>query len=160
MAAETGVAGGALIKGLGWLGLPLGAGSLAAAIGFAFIPSRSPRESVMRVFVAILGSASLGTIFYFAFAASDIGAAIIAVAAQEVAGITLKIPFTQFHFLITSSHVKLSMAAPFLVSGGLPFWWLLGAAFRWIDKRKDKDIAELVDDAGKTVKQAKENFWP
>jgi hypothetical protein len=46
----------------------------------------------------------------------------------------------------------LFIGAPLMVMAGLPAWWVMGACVRWLDKRRDKDIAELAVEAAATVR--------
>jgi hypothetical protein len=46
------------------------------------------------------------------------------------------------------------VAAPLLAMAGLPFWWLLGAAVLWLERRKGKDLGELAADARADVGKA------
>lgn len=45
------------------------------------------------------------------------------------------------------SYMGLVGMAGIIFACGLPGWVLIRAAFAWIEKRKNKDIAELLDDA-------------
>lgn len=52
----------------------------------------------------------------------------------------------------------LFVAGPVMVLAGLPAWWLIGSLVRWLDKRRDKDIGEIVHDAAEVVKDARSSF--
>ena len=47
------------------------------------------------------------------------------------------------------------MAGPIMVVAGLPAWWVLGAVVLWLERRRGKDIGELVQDAGAVVRDAR-----
>ncbi len=47
------------------------------------------------------------------------------------------------------------VAVPLMVMAGLPAWWLLGGLVRWLDRRKDKDLGEIVRDAADVVKEVR-----
>lgn len=137
MAAETGAGGAALIK---WIGVPVVAGALASALTFVFLPPKSHREFMARMFVTFLSSFMIGPIAYFTFMSYFPG--VLDLAVKELTGVAGLDP----------ASVKLSLSAPFLITGGLPGWYVLGWAFRWAEKRKNKDLAEVVRDAREDFK--------
>jgi hypothetical protein len=49
----------------------------------------------------------------------------------------------------------LFVAGPVMVLAGLPAWWIIGGLVRWLDKRRDKDIGEIVHDAVEVAKEVK-----
>ena len=49
----------------------------------------------------------------------------------------------------------LFVAAPFLVIAGLPAWWVVGGVVRWLEKRRDKDIIEMAQDAATGVRDVR-----
>lgn len=138
MAAETGAGGAALIK---WIGVPVIAGALASVVGFIFLPPHSHREFLHRLFVTFLGSFTIGPVFYFTFISHFPGTLDMAV--RELSGVGG----------IEPAMVKLSLSAPFLIAGGLPGWWVLGWGFRWMEKRKNQDLGEV-------VREIKRDFTP
>lgn len=138
MAAETGAGGAALIK---WIGVPVIAASLASALTFVFLPPKTHREFIYRLFVTFIGSFAIGPVLFFWFISQFPG--VLDVAVRELSGVAG----------MDDGMVKMSLSVPFLIAGGLPGWYLLGAMFRWLDKRKGKDLGELVRDA-------KQDFMP
>ena len=40
----------------------------------------------------------------------------------------------------------LFIAAPLMVVAGLPAWWVIGWVVRWMDQRRDSDLATVVKD--------------
>lgn len=58
------------------------------------------------------------------------------------------------HFGLTSwgdSYIGLVALAGIIFVSGLPGWVLVRSAFAWAEKRNDKDIAELISDAKKSL---------
>lgn len=49
----------------------------------------------------------------------------------------------------------LAVAGPMMVIAGLPAWWVLGALVLWLERRRGKDLGELVHDAVEVVKEAR-----
>jgi len=146
MAAEpisgsaAGVAAGSAIAK--YFGLQLGAGAVAAALGFLVLWPKTAREGFARLASSIIASIVFGP--------------------PLVAFVYSRYPdvFTSARALAEASGVKpefglLYAGAPLLVIAGLPAWWVLGAVLRWFDKRRDKDIAEIVQDARDAVAGAK-----
>ena len=101
-------------------GLKLIAGAIAVAISFAFLWPKSAKEGVVRIACTMGGSMLFGE------------------AAQS---------FVHSQLAWWPRTHESSMII--FVAAGLPAWWLLGAVFRWLDKRKEKDIGELYQDAKK-----------
>ena len=134
MAAETGAGGAALIK---WIGVPVIAASLASALTFVFMPPKTHREFIYRMFVTFIGSFTIGPVLFFWFISSFPG--VLDVAVRELVGTAG----------LDAGMVKMSLSVPFLIGGGLPGWYVLGAGFRWLEKRKGKDLGELVQEAKK-----------
>lgn len=133
MAAETGAAGTALVK---WLGATVILGSLAAVMGFLVLPPRDWSEALKRLFITICFSAMLGPLTFYLFLSYFPD---VLPAAQKISA-------------LSPGHVRDVMKTPFYVIGGWPGWWVTGWAFRWMEKRKNKDLAEVA----KEIKQ----FWP
>lgn len=131
-----------------FIGIPLTAASLGAAAGFMLMPPQRPGEWFPRLFITFLCSLFIGPILFFMFASTDTGAAIIATAVSELSGVHIG----QL-LVIDSSYVKLTLAAPFFMFGGLPGWYILGWAMRWMDKRKDKDAGEILSEVGDAYKR-------
>ncbi|QGZ41551.1 hypothetical protein IP92_00513 [Pseudoduganella flava] len=136
MAIGTGVASGVLIK---IIGAPLLAGAAASALTFLFMWPRSRREAYVRLTCAIAMSGILGP--FLVVMLHSWWPALFASAGYVVA-----------MFGVDPSMGILYVAAPLMVLAGLPAWWLLGGLVRWLDKRKDKDLAEIAHDAAEMVK--------
>lgn len=134
MAAETGAGGAALIK---WIGIPVIAASLAASLTFVFMPPVTHREFISRLFVTFIGSFTLGPILYFWFMSQFPG--VLDLALRELTGVAG----------LDAGMVKVSLSAPFLIAGGLPGWYVLGWAFRWMERRKNRDLAEIASEIKK-----------
>lgn len=134
MSVEAGAAGSAAVK---WIGAPVILGALAAALGFLLLPPQTRGELISRLVVTICCSAIFGPLFFFWFLSQF--PALFAETLRQTA--------------FSEMYIWLMLSAPFLVLGGLPGWWVLGAALRWIDKRRGKDLGEIVSDARK-------DFWP
>lgn len=135
--AAAGYAGSAIAK---YFGLQLGAGAVAAALGFLVLWPKTAREGFARLVSTIISSMIFGPVLV-AFAHSrypDIFASARALAVAT--GIS-----PQFGLFYAG--------APFLVIAGLPAWWVLGGLVRWFDRRHNKDIAEMVADARKGIAQ-------
>lgn len=139
MSIETTAVGGAFLK---FLGVPVGAGAAAAALGFAIMWPKTLKEGVVR--------------FATSLAASAIGGPLLVIAvhswwpslfksAGEVAAMN-QVP------------VELGMlfvSVPFLVLAALPSWWILGGLVLWFDRRRGKDLAELAHDAADAVRDVR-----
>ena len=133
----TTAASGALIK---IFGVPLIAGSLAAAMGFMVLWPNSKREAFARFATSIISSATLGPLLVVWLRANNPGLFDAAKAVAVLYGADNTIGF-------------LFIAAPIMVVAGLPSWWIIGAFVRWFDNRKDKDIGQMIKDAKSTVKE-------
>lgn len=103
-------------------GLKLMAGTLAAALMFAVLWPRTAREGVSRIACTLAGS-MLG------------GEPLLAIVRTSLAWW----PEGQEAAMLV------------YVGAGLPAWWVLGAIARWLDKRRDRDIAELAADARRDI---------
>jgi len=130
-----------------FIGIPLTAASLGAAIAFMLMPPQKPEEWFPRLFITFLCSLFVGPILFFLFASTGTGAAIIATAVHELSGVHIG------PLIVDSSYVKLTIAAPFFMFGGLPGWYMLGWIMRWMDKRKDKDAGEILTEVGNAYKR-------
>jgi hypothetical protein len=49
----------------------------------------------------------------------------------------------------------LMAAAPFLVIAALPAWWILGALVLWLERRRGKDLGEIMHDAAEVVRDVR-----
>ncbi len=140
MEIETSTAaGGALIK---IFGVPLVAGAIATALGFMFMWPRSAREAFIRIACTVVTSALIGPVLVVFVHYWWPG---LFSAAKSVAVLCGTDPAIGFLFI----------AAPMMVMGGLPAWWIIGGIVRWFDKRKEKDIGEMARDAAGVVKEVR-----
>jgi hypothetical protein len=119
-------------------GALLGFGIVASAIGFMVLWPKTVKEGVARIGTTILGSAVFGPA--------------AAIAAYQ------KWPelFNAAVTMATKAGLDpiygwISAGAPFMVLAGLPVWWIGGAIALWFERRKDKDIAELAQDAKRSI---------
>ena len=127
----TTAAGGALIK---IFGIPVLTGSLAAALGFIFLWPRTPREAFARFACSIISSATAGPLLVIWLRSYSPPMFDGARAVAIMYGVEPALGF-------------LFIAAPILVISGLPAWWVIGAAVRWLDNRREKDLGAMVRDA-------------
>jgi len=128
---STGAGGFVLWKAIGGL---LGIGVIASGLGFLVLLPKTPREAALRAIATMAGSALLGPLF--------VAAAYSRYPEVFAAGATVA------QTMGMESWLGLFMvAAPLLAMAGLPFWWILGAGVLWLEKRKAKDLGELVADA-------------
>jgi hypothetical protein len=137
----TAGAGAAALKFFGFTVL---ASAAATALGFLFLWQKTLREAFVRFACAIFCSFTLGPLLAFAARAQWPG---MFASAQEV-GQLYGDPLAGL----------LIAAAPFLVFAALPAWWLFGWFYRWMDKRRDKDLGEVLQDGAAAIKAAKEKI--
>ncbi|UMR33157.1 hypothetical protein MJ904_13895 [Massilia sp. MB5] len=116
------------------------AGAAATALAFLFMWPRTMQEAAIRVVSTLITSMVCGPAVVIAAAHSMPGAF---GTARELAVL----------YGLEPIYGQLLLAAPFLVLTGLPAWWVIGWLVRWMDKRKDKDIAEVAADAAAAVRQ-------
>lgn len=147
--AEPASSGAAGIAAFKFFGIPLAAATLGATMAFMLMPPQSPKEWFHRLFCTFLCSLTLGPILFFAFASTGIGGAIVATAVNEVAGSVLRIPFADALIVVDTAYVKLVLASPFLMFGGLPGWYVLGWVIRALERRKGKDLLEVAQEIGR-----------
>lgn len=139
MSIETSAAGGALIK---YFGAPAIIAALGAGLGFLLLWPRTIREAFIRFTSSIICSFVFGPMF--ALAAWAWWPELFA-NAQQVAGQNGVDPL----------YGVLMVASPFMVMAALVPWLFLGALMRWFDRRRDKDLGEIVQDAAKVVREAR-----
>ena len=135
----TAAAGTALLK---IFGLPVAAGALAAALGFVFMWPKTRKEAFIRFFVTIITSVVLGPVLVIVMRSWW---PTLFESAKDISSMYGAEPAMGFLFI----------AAPLMVMAGLPAWWVMGACVRWLDRRRDKDIAELATDAAGIVKNVR-----
>lgn len=116
--ASTAVAGGALLK---YFGLHVGAGALAAALGFLVLWPRSMKEGFARLFCTIVASSVFGPVLVVNMHSSRPE---LFASADQVAALYGLDPALGLLFI----------AAPLLVIAGLPAWWLIGAFLRLFER--------------------------
>lgn len=112
----------------------LGIGVVASALGFMVLMPKTPREALLRIFATMAGSAFLGPLV--------VAAAYSRWPEVFAAGATLAQNMGMESWL-----GMFMVAAPMLAIAGLPFWWVLGAAVLWLERRKAKDLGEMIADA-------------
>lgn len=132
-------AGVALLK---MFGIPVGAGALAAAMGFLFLWPATQKEAFARFASSIVCSSVFGPVLV---STVRLWWPSLFDSAKETAVLYGQDPFTGLIFV----------ASPFLVMAGLPAWWVFGALFRWFYRHRDQDIAELASDAAKAVRDVR-----
>jgi hypothetical protein len=137
--SASAAAGGALIK---IFGVPVLAGSLAAALGFIFLWPKTKGEAFARFFSSIALSTTAGPLLVVAVRSYKPDLFDSARFVAELYGAEPAIGF-------------LFIAGPIMVAAGLPAWWIIGGVLRWFDKRNQKDIGEMLDDATQSIKDAK-----
>lgn len=135
MTIETTAAGGALLK---IFGVPVLAGAAATALAFLFMWPKTMKEAAIRFACTIIASTILGPALVIALHAWWPG---LFASASQVAALYGAPPTLGFLFIAT----------PLLAAAGLPAWWLIGALVLWLNKRRDKDIAEIALDAAEAV---------
>lgn len=116
------------------IGGVLAIGAVASGLGFLVLLPKTPKEAAMRAIATMAGSLLIGPFFVVAAYYKYPELFTAATAFAERLGME---PFCGL-FMV---------AAPLLAMAGLPFWWILGAAVLWFDKRKGQDLGELAADA-------------
>lgn len=125
--ATSAAASGALIK---YFGLHIGAGALAATLGFLVLWPRTMKEGFARLFSTIVASSVFGPVLVVQMhsARPELFASASAVAALYGLEPALGLLF---------------VATPLLVIAGLPAWWLIGAALRFFERDGDSWLGAL-----------------
>lgn len=120
-------ASGVFIK---YLGLHIGAGALAAALGFLVLWPRTMKECFARLFSTIVASSVFGPVLVVQMhsAHPELFASASTVAALYGLEPALGLLF---------------VATPLLVIAGLPAWWLIGAVLRFIERDGDSWLGAL-----------------
>ncbi|AOZ06541.1 hypothetical protein [Cupriavidus malaysiensis] len=131
--AAAGAAGTAIAK---YFGVQLGAGAIAAALGFMVLWPKTKREGFARLASSIMASIVFGP-------------AVVAFAHARMPDMFNSARAMGASLGMAPEFGMLYASAPFLVIAGLPAWWVIGAVVRWFEKRRGKDIAELMADAKK-----------
>lgn len=142
MAEPTAGTGTAAVVILKYLGLPVTAGALATALGFIVLWPRSKAEGFARFFTALLSSFTFGPAL--AFAAYSYAPDLFTAGAHVA--LMLKMPQEVGIF---------AAAAPFLVIAALPAWWVLGWTILFLDRRRHKDLGDVVRDIREVAKPRK-----
>ncbi len=125
-----------------FFGSSMFAASIAVAVGFLFLWPKTLKEAFVRISCTILASSMFGPFMVMALhswwpSLFDSSKTIAAQAGMDGA----------FGLLFLS--------APIMVVAGLPAWWVMGAIIRWLDRRRNADIGELVNDARQILHPAK-----
>ncbi|TYQ19139.1 UNVERIFIED_ORG: hypothetical protein JN05_02331 [Zoogloea ramigera] len=124
------------------MALPVAAGAAATALTFLFMWPRTRREALVRLTCSICTAALLGPLLLVAlhswWPTLFDSAKVLAVlyGAPSILGVV-------------------AVACPVLVLAGLPAWWGLGAVVLWLERRRGKDIGELVHDAAEVVREVR-----
>lgn len=124
------------------MALPVAAGAAATALTFLFMWPRTRREALVRLTCSICTAALLGPLLLVAlhswWPTLFDSAKVLAVlyGAPSILGVV-------------------AVACPILVLAGLPAWWGLGAVVLWLERRRGKDIGELVHDAAEVVREVR-----
>lgn len=103
-------------------GLPAG---LAAIVVMLWIQPKSKREWAMALICTVMSS---------------------------MCGGALAIDYLSLHHLAEKGVPGLMAMAGIIFASGLPGWVIVRAGFAWADKRKNKDLGELVQDAKAVLK--------
>jgi hypothetical protein len=138
MSLET-AGGAAAIK---FFGAAVVASALGTALGFLLMWPRTIREAFTRFAASILCSFVFGPLL--AMAAHSLWPSLfdsaralgLQYAGSEIAGL-------------------LWVGAPFLVLAALLAWWILGALVLWLERRRGKDLGEIVRDAAEVVRDVR-----
>lgn len=139
MAIETTAAGGALIK---IFGVPVIAGAIATSLGFLIMWPKTTKEAFVRFACSIISSTILGPVLVIVVRSWWPS---LFENAKDVAILYGSEPALGFLFI----------GAPLMVMAGLPAWWILGWAVHWLNKRKDKDLGEVLQDAAALVRDVR-----
>lgn len=132
-------ASGALVK---IFGFPVLIGSVAASLGFLAMWPKTKKEG----FIRLLSTIMFSTVF---------GPALVIAVHSYAPGLFESAKAVAIMYDTEQAIGFLFIAAPIMVAAGLPAWWIIGAIVRWFDRRRGKDIAEMLDDATDSIKQAK-----
>lgn len=146
MSAEAGIGGLFLAKSGAFIGL---ISAIAAGFGIAIAWPTTPREAFYRFSFAFAGSFFLGLPF------SLIGwhqwpwffTDTISLAVNLLPHVGWGITAVEAKFVGI-----IGAATPFLFAGALFSWWVTRALVLWFERRKNKDIGQLAEDAAKTIK--------
>jgi hypothetical protein len=139
--STTSTGGLALIKLFGGTTL---AASAAVTLGFLFLWPKTLKEACLRILCTLICSTFFGPFFVIAVHAwwPTLFASAAAVAASAGAPDMIGLLF---------------LAAPILVMAGLPAWWVVGATVRWLEKRREQDLGQLVAEARAMLYPSKSN---
>ncbi|KQQ40528.1 hypothetical protein ASF61_05635 [Duganella sp. Leaf126] len=124
------------------LTVPVAAGAAATALTFLFMWPRTRREALVRFACSICTAALLGPLLLVAlhswWPTLFESARVLAVlyGAPAMLGVV-------------------AVACPVMVLAGLPAWWTLGAMVLWLERRRGKDLGELVHDAAEVVRDVR-----
>lgn len=130
----TAAAGGiALLK---FFGVPIAFSSISVALGFVLMWPKSLKEAIVRIVCTVLSSTVFGPMLMILLYAWKPD---LFESARHVAVLNGLDP--SFGLVVLSG--------PLMVMAGLPAWWVLGAAVLWLERRKGRDLGELVADARK-----------
>jgi len=114
------------------VGVPVGAGALAAALGFLVLWPRSMQEGFARLFCTVLASSIFGPLLVVHMHSTRPQ---LFASAEQVATL----------YGLDGALGLLFIATPLLVMGGLPAWWLLGALLRVFERDSEGVLGALLD---------------
>lgn len=126
----TTVGGVALFK---FFGGSMLASTVAVAVGFLFMWPRTIKEAFIRIACTVLASTMFGPVMVMALHSWWPSLFESAKTVARQAGMPDMMGF-------------LFLASPVMVLAGLPAWWVLGATVRWLEKRRNKDLGEIIGD--------------
>ncbi len=138
-ASSTGTAAVIFLK---YMGLPIAAGSLGTALGFIALWPRTRNEAFARFFAALISSFTFGPLLAFAVYSYAPGLFASGAAVAALAKLPPEVGI-------------LATAAPFLVLAALPAWWVLGWIVLFLDRRRNKDLGDVVRDFKRVVGKRK-----
>lgn len=131
MAIETTAAGGSALVKL--FGASVVAGAVASAFAFMFMWPRTLMEAAIRLGSTLLASFVAGPVLVIAVHSWS---PTMFQSAREVAVLYGAAPELGVLFI----------GAPLMVAAGLPAWWVIGWIVRWLDQRRDADLAKVIHD--------------
>ena len=109
---------GGLMWAAKYYGWKLIGGVIAASLGFMVLWPKTAKEGFARISATIVGSMLFGD--------------------PAVQSVNHYLPWMQLD--------TVQSQMPVFVMAGLPCWWVLGLVVRWFEKRKNKDIGEVVQE--------------
>ena len=121
-------AGIALVK---YVGVQAIVSLSAVVLGFLVLRPKSAAEALVRIICTVIASFMFGPLL---------------VSVVHSFWPSLFTSALEVSRLDGSNTGILYITAPLQIIAGLPAWWIVGAYVRWFDKRKDKDLGDLISD--------------